>query len=62
MTEPSSLGMVLPSSATASARHLVQVKEHLVAQMGYMPMFHSAMDIQAVTTEANVNRAAVCTS
>jgi hypothetical protein len=41
---------------------LVQVKEHLVAQMGYMPMFHSAMDIQAVTTEANVNRAAVCTS
>lgn len=40
VTEPSSLGMVLPSSATASARCLVQVKGHLVALIGNMPMFH----------------------
>lgn len=62
MTEPSSLGMVLLSSATASARHLVQAKEHLVAQTGCMPTFHSTIyDTQAVATKANVNWAAVCT-
>lgn len=44
MTEPSSLDMVLLSSATLSARCLVQVKGHLVvAQTGYMAMFHSTI-------------------
>lgn len=42
LTEPSALGMVLPSSAAASARCLVQVKGHLmVAQT--VPMFYSTI-------------------